>query len=196
MHREGEREGIAGKDLGGAVALVDVAIDHQRARDEGLGREHADGHRDVVENAETGAVGRMRVVAAARGVAGDAVGEREVRGRERAAHGGAGAGEDIGADGQADAAHRRLIERLIEHRADVSRRMGELDPRARRRLRLEGFVGADDAIGDQHLEEACELGHREAVALGQRRAVRRVMDDRQAHGAGLPAAALAIIVTI
>ena len=89
-----------------------------------------------------------------------------------------------------------MIERLIEHRADVSRRMGELDPRARRRLRLEGLLGADDAIGEKHLEEARELFHREAVALGQRRSVRRVMDDRQAHGAGLPAAALAIIVTI
>ena len=68
---------------------MDVEIDHHDAVDQPFAQQHARGYGDVIENAETGAVGGERVVAAARGVAGEPVLEGEAGGQHGTAIGGA-----------------------------------------------------------------------------------------------------------
>ena len=72
------------KDVGGAVALVHVEVDDEDPRDGPLGEQHRAGHADIVQRAEAGALRAPRVVAAAGRVAGDAVLERQPRGKQRA----------------------------------------------------------------------------------------------------------------
>ena len=73
MHREGEDARIAGEYVGGAVALVHVEVDDQHHADGALGQkcERRDGN--VVEGAEASVLRAPGMVAAAGGVAGDAV---------------------------------------------------------------------------------------------------------------------------
>ena len=83
VHREGEHAVVALEDRGGAVALMDVEVDHQRALDPAVGEQHPGRDRDVVEHAESRALLGEGVVAAARGVAGKAMLEREARRQQR-----------------------------------------------------------------------------------------------------------------
>ena len=74
MEREGEGFRLALEDRGGAVALMDVEIDHQRPLDQPLLAQNADRDGDIVEEAEARAMIGEGVVAAAGGVAGEPVG--------------------------------------------------------------------------------------------------------------------------
>src|SRR5262249_27022542 len=85
VHAEREHSFVAGEDLVRSVPLLYVEVDDRRARNTAvaLQRANRDGH--IVEDAESFAVRRKRVMRAPREVHGDAVLEGARRGRERAA---------------------------------------------------------------------------------------------------------------
>ena len=91
MHREGEDARLVGKDVGGAVALMDVEIDDQHASDEPLGEQQRGRDADIVEGAEPRALAAPGMMAAAGGVAGESRGERQPGGHDGACRGQAGA---------------------------------------------------------------------------------------------------------
>ena len=68
MQRHGEYGRIVVKNRGGAVPLVDVAIDHRCASNAAVAPKHARGHGDVVEHAVTLAAIAERVMRPARQV--------------------------------------------------------------------------------------------------------------------------------
>ena len=74
---DGEREhaGVRGKDLRGAVSLVNVEIDDRDAVDAVIALEGADGDGDVVEDAEAGAFGDEGVMRTSGERAAPAMGE-------------------------------------------------------------------------------------------------------------------------
>ena len=106
VHGEGEHGRIVREDRGGAVALVDVEVDHQRALDQPFALQSARGHRDVVEDAESGAAVRERMVRPAREVAGDTVVERGACCQHRPEDAGARSGEERCAPGESQPALR------------------------------------------------------------------------------------------
>ena len=119
MDREGEHARVVGEDRRGAVALVHVEVDHQRAADQPLGQQQAGGDRHVVEHAEAGAEAGEGVMAAAGGVAGDAMLQRQPGGQHRAGHGAAAAQRQHRRERQAQPAHRRRVQPLLQHAGDV-----------------------------------------------------------------------------
>ena len=183
VDREGEEIGRPAQAIGGAVTLVDVAIDHEGPRDRPLRVQGAGGHRDIVEDAEAGARVAARVVAAAGRAAGDALRQGEASRQQGSAHGGAGTGHHRFAHRQADIAldRRRNIQR--QDRLHVGAVVGNGEE-----IGAGGF-GADEPVQHesprhQDLGEPTILAHGEAVPLGQGRLIGRVEDDRQTHGRG------------
>ena len=73
MHREGEGARLVPQNVRRAVALMHVEIDDQDVAGGALGKQHQRGDRHVVEGAEAGALRASRMMAAAGGVAGNAV---------------------------------------------------------------------------------------------------------------------------
>ena len=146
-----------------------------------FGQQDAGGHRHVVEDAEARAEVGVGVVAAAGGVAGEAVLERQAGGQHGAGHRAAGAqGQGLG-HRQAEAPLLGGLEPLLQDGGDVARRVGELEPGAGGRLRHHDLLRQHEARLPQVGEEPPELRHREAVRLGQRRDVGRVVGDRDPH---------------
>ena len=184
VHREREHPRLVAEDGGGTVALMDVEVDHERPLDPCFGEQHAGRDRDVVEHAESRAVIGESVMAAAGGVAGEPVLEREPRGEQRAAVRGPRARRDLGRDRQTDPAHRRGIEGLAQHRLDVRRRVRQLEPGRGRRRRHVDLLRRDQAVLEQERHQSAELGHREAMARRHRRDIGGVMNHRQ-HGQDL-----------
>ena len=74
-----------------AVALVHIAIDHQRLSNRLFAPQHADRHRHIVENTETRTVPGKGMMATAGNIAGKALFQGETRRQECAAHGRAAA---------------------------------------------------------------------------------------------------------
>ncbi|MDK9708257.1 MAG: hypothetical protein OEL83_14530 [Desulforhopalus sp.] len=72
VEREGEDPGITMEDAGGAVALVQVAIDHHRRLDGAPVQENTEADGDVVEQAEAGGVSPVGMMEAAADVHADA----------------------------------------------------------------------------------------------------------------------------
>ena len=140
-----------------------VEIDDQRAADSSLSLKHADGDRDIVEDAEAGAVVRECVVATAGCAAGDAVIEGEACGQHGSAHRGLRAEGHRGRQGNANAPGRRGRQRLAEHTLDVAAIVNALEPGLRRRLGLDHPVAGRQAVLDQHLDQAGKLGSGEAT---------------------------------
>jgi hypothetical protein len=68
VEREGEHRRLAVEDCGGAVSLVDVAIDDGRAGDRAIAQQDSSRDRDVVEHAEPLTAVSERVVGSARQV--------------------------------------------------------------------------------------------------------------------------------
>ena len=73
MDGEGEDGVVLREDSGGAVAVVDVGINHHGAGDLFAGLQGANCHGYIVDSAEAFAVARVRVVKAAADVAAEAV---------------------------------------------------------------------------------------------------------------------------
>ena len=70
-----------------------------------------------------------------------------------------------------------------KHLLDPGAVMGKAEFVVAGELRNLETVGSNETVLHQHLGEAAELAHREAVTLGHVRLVGRVVDDRQ-HRAG------------
>ena len=181
MEREGEGLRLALEDRGGAVALMDVEIDHQRPLDQPLLAQNADGDGDIVEEAEARAMIGEGVVAAAGGVAGEPVVECETAGEHGAADRRTAAPHQWGRERQTEAPHRAAVERQRQHRVYVSLVMGEGEPGAGRRQRLDEARRRDHAVLKQHVLDPAELPDGEAMAGRQRDGVVRVEDDRKSH---------------
>ena len=110
METEGEDVWVAGEDAGGAVALVDIKVDHGETSERGLGAEMGDGDGNIVADAEAGAFGVKSVV----GAAGECAADSILQGRLRGGEGGASAGkcalDELGGPEKADAADGVVVE--------------------------------------------------------------------------------------
>lgn len=106
----GEDTGILGEDGVGAVALVGVGVDDEDAGVGGVKVEGADGDGDVVEHAVAEAPVGEGVVGATGEVTGEALAEGGVEGGEGATGFEAGAEEEGGAGGKAEANGSGMIE--------------------------------------------------------------------------------------
>ena len=73
MHGEGENGGIMLKNLSGAVALMNVQIDHKRPLDPAFRLQQSCRNRNIVEDAKPGPLIGKRMMAAACGIAGKPV---------------------------------------------------------------------------------------------------------------------------
>ena len=177
--------GIAGEDRRRTVALVDVEVDHQRMADQPLGQQHPSRHGDVVEHAEAGAEAGERVVAAAGGVAGDAVLQRQPGGQHGAGDGAAAAQRQHRRERQAQPPDRRRVEPLLQHGGDVEAVVRELEPGARCGFRHELLRGQQQTGTAQMRQQMREFRHREAMRRRQRRHIGGMVDDGCAHASEL-----------
>ena len=182
MKREGEDLRLALEDCGGAVALMDVEIDHQGPLDQPFAAQHADGDGDIVEEAEARAVAGEGMVAAAGGVAGEPLLQREAAGEHGPAHGGAAAAHERVRERQPEAADGAAVERQPQHRVNIGFFMSERQPRARRRGRFNEARRRNHAVLQQHVLDPAELPDGEAMAGRQRDRVVGMKDDREGHG--------------
>ena len=103
------------------------SIDQRRAR-QPLGEQHAGGDRDVVEHAEPDTEAGEGMMAAAGGVAGDAVLQRQAGGQDGAGDGAAAAQGQDRRQRQAEPTDRRRIEPLLEDAGHIAAVVGELEP--------------------------------------------------------------------
>ena len=183
MEREGADAGVGREDAGGAVALVDVAVDDEDAGDAALVEEGAGGDGDVVEDAVAGAALGPGVVRAAGHVGGEAVLQREAGGERGAAGGEEGAAGDGGGARQADAAGLLGRHRDVGDALDVGEVVDGGGTGGRDRGRGEGAAfGRKDAADGEGGAERAVLGHREGMAGAERRDVVGVEDDGKGHG--------------
>ena len=168
MQRERERVGVAAEQVGGAVALVDVAVDDERALHEAARaqlRERAD---DVVEQAVAAREGAAGVVGAPAEVHRDPVRER-VPGRLHGARDRAEATLDqLGRPRQAEPAllaHAQLAE------ADAAQQLAVVHALEQRPCDGLGLVdllrGREAELEDAPAQQRV-LGEREAVTRWQR----------------------------
>ncbi len=125
-------------------------------------------------------------MAAAGGVAGNAVLERKPRRQHRSAHRGQAATHHRFLQRQADAPHAGRVQAAAAHALHVARRMRELEPGSLRRYGLVHLLRFHQRRLQQQLEQPAELGHGEAVARRERRAVMGVIDERDAHVSVFP----------
>ena len=181
MHGKGRDPLLAHQDVGGAVALVNVEIDHQDAADPFPVEQRERGNGDIVEGAETGATRAAGMVAAARPVAGDAVFQRQF-GREKRAGGcQPGTARDPLVDRKADLALDRVRHLAGDHLRHIVRRMGKLE-----RIRI-GWFGAMDvgAMGKtrfgEHLDQPAIFAHRKSMVARKPGVVVGMVDDGQVH---------------
>ncbi len=179
MHREGGDPRLLLEDRCGAVALMDVEINHHRPADAAFGEQQPGRDRDVVEHAKASTVLGEGMVAAAGGVAGQAVLERQAGGQHGAAAGRLGAGGDRGRDRQADPARDRGRHPLGQDRLDIGWRMDQLQPGCRSRHGRMDLSRLDQAARQQMRHELAEFLHRKSVPGRQRCHIRGMMDDRQ-----------------
>ena len=120
--REGVR--VRAEQVGGAVALVDVAVDHQRPLGEVLGAQLAERRDDVVEQAVAAREGAAGVVGAAAEVHGDAALQRVPRRRQRAGHRAPPALDQLGRPGQPEPALLAHAQLAV---ADAPQQLGVVD---------------------------------------------------------------------
>lgn len=193
---KGEDGGIGAEGGGGAVALMDVAVQHDGAVDAPLTLQDADGDGGIVEDAEALAVAGAGVVRAARQVHRDPpparrrLVQRRARGGDGRATGAAGALDHLRAPRKADAPLLQRGQRAFagggQVRGLVHQR--QLVPRCVGRLRQ--LVGTQHALGQAALAHPGVLYHRETVshrqrqnvAVGVERAHRSAPEPGAGHG--------------
>ena len=183
MDREREDARLGGEEPRRAVALVDVEIDHQRARDHALGQQEVRGHRDIVEHAEPRPARAVGMMAAAGGIGRRAVFEREAGGKDRSGHRAARAHRDGRRHLETDAPLARRLHARVEDLMDIVPVMGELEPARRGGDRtVEAVLAGHQPVRDQPVGDRPELAHGKAV---RRRHVARhigvVEDDGKRH---------------
>ena len=125
VEREGEGLRLVLEDRGGAVALMNVEIDHQRPLDQSFLTQDPDCDGDIVEEAEACAVVGEGMVTAAGRVAGQSMLERETAGEHGAANRRAPPAHKCLGQRQTETADSAAVERERQHRVHVSLVMGE-----------------------------------------------------------------------
>jgi hypothetical protein len=148
--------------IGGAVALVNVQVDDERAADLSRPLQRQGRDRDVVEDAEAGARRALPVVAASRGRAGEAVPEGKPGGEERAAGRVLRAAGHAGIDRQADAPLDVRRHGGGQDRLDIGSVMRERDHVGRSRFRDREPVRGEPRLREAR-RQAGILPHRKAV---------------------------------
>ena len=183
MHGKGEGARLVAQDVGGAVALVHVEIDDQNVPGQPLVQQDQRRHGHVVEGAEAGALRAPRMVAAAGGVAGDAMAQRKPGRKHRAARRKLRAPRHARIHGEADLALDKGRHRAGQNLFDIGRVMRQFEPCGRRRLGLVGVLRTKQAAGLQRLDQQRVLAHGKAVAGDEAGIVVAMMDDgeRQAE---------------
>ena len=179
VHREGEHVGVVGEDGGGAVAVMHVEIDDERAADPAGALEDADRDGDVVEHAEAFGPAGHGVVRAAGEVAREPLGERHQRGVDRPLHGDAGAPDERWAPRQPHPPF--LVAALCAPRQfiEVVPRVDEQQVRPVGLARRNHVLRSDHAFAEQQPMQCREFPHREGVARRERHEV--VVAVRDAH---------------
>ena len=182
MHGEREHGGVFRENGSGSIALVDIQIDHGRAGGEPVAAQGENGHRQVVEHAESGAFAAKRVVRAAGQVAAEAPLHGVARGRQRAAYRGQRAAYQLRRPREADAAHHALTDGAVQNRLHVCgivRQFNGGGIRQGRRLKIVNAVR-----GQERAQEGI-LFDRELVARRQRDGVVVAVKEAWArmHGA-------------
>ncbi len=170
MQRERERARVGSEDVGGAVALVHVAVDHQHALGEPVAAQRGDRHGDVVEEAVAARERVPGMVRAAAEVQRHAVLQRMPCRRDRAGDRPAPALDQLGRPRQPEAAllaHRQPTVADAREQVAVVHRAQLLPPD---RARLVQLAGAHEPVRDDALREQLVLVERELVARRQREA--------------------------
>lgn len=103
VHRQREDIRIVTEDFRGAIALMNVEINDGRALNHSIGPQLLDGDGNVIEDAESGALGAHRVMRAAAESGAESAGQRFVGGADRSAHGRERTLHQLRGPGKADA---------------------------------------------------------------------------------------------
>ena len=171
VQRDRERVRVGAEEVGGAVALVDVAVDHERALGEAARAQLAERRHDVVEQAEAARERVARVVRAAAEVHRHAVLERVPRRRQRARHRAPRRARRAAGDhGSPSPRCSRTLSPPSRIRASSARVVHALEHRPRHRFGLVDLLGACDAVRDHPRPQQRVLVDREAMPRGEREA--------------------------
>lgn len=164
-----------------AVTLVHVEIDDQDVLGGTFGEQHQRSDGDVVEGAEPRALRAPRMMAAAGGVAGNAVDKRQPCRQNRAAGGELCPQRNTWPHRKADLALDLFRHRTSDDLIDIISRMGKLQPGGRRRLGHRQRLGLDQTPDVQGLHQQRIFAHRKAMIDGEASVVIGVVDDLQGH---------------
>src|SRR4051794_7147235 len=183
VQRQREAARVAGEELGGAVALVDVAVDHEDAAEPRLGPQGGNRDDDVVEQAVAAALRERGVVRAAAEVHPDAAGERVARGVDRAERRAPAALDELARPRQPQRALLARRELASSHAVEVR---AVVDPREqipRRGLRAAPLA---EPLALDRLAQEPVLRQREAVPPREREAVAIVRPEPHPAQYGRP----------
>ena len=173
VHREGEGRGVVGEDRRGAVPVVDIEIDDERAAESALGAERADRDRDIVEGAVPLARVAEGVVGTAREIRRDPPRpvERGARRGDRPADRKARAADEPRRPDDADPAFLVAREAAIAEFREIARVVHEGEELPRALLRLAEVPRMREPLGDERVVEQRVLPHGKRVPLGKRQLV-------------------------
>ena len=170
-----------GKKRRGAVALMHVAIEDQYAADPTAFQQIVADHGQVVKNAEAGGMVIVRMVRAARQMAGHAVLQRLFGRQQRATHRTHCALRQGLAPRQAEAALVFAGQVPAHVALDVRRIMGQSQNIAWADVRAQQLGVSGQAAFDQVVAQQTEFIHRKAMLSREIRAVIIVVDEWQGH---------------
>ena len=185
VQRQGEDGRVIAKDRRGAVALVNVEVDHCNAKEVAmppvpLGLHQPRGHRRVVEHAIAAAAIGVGVMRTAGEVGGHTLSQRRARCTDRRPD---RAPRPLGhawRPWKPDLALLRGIQQPFGHRSDVSRGVRQCQLALGCRRRLAHHQPA--RVRGQPIAQALVLGHRKAMPCRQRQ--NEVVGIEGLHGAG------------
>ena len=177
MGREGEHPGITGKDPGRGIPLVHIEIHHQQPLHQTLVQQHLGGNGDVIEDAEAAAVVGEGVVGPPRQMAGQTMLQRQPCCHHRAAHGQPGASDQRMCCRQADTTLGLAIQLTSGEGLVIGAWMHQFQPTPGAGQWLVKLLGPCQRARLEAFPQQFEFGHREAMARGQRSAVKRVVNE-------------------
>ena len=184
MHRAGEDVRPVGKDARRPVALMNITIEDQDGSRRALLDQAGRAVGEIIEHAISGAMGKMGVMRAAGGMAGQTEFKRLARRQQRAVHRKEGPVGQNPAPFQAKRADGVGIERAVGNRVDISLvlRAQQIGTACRFRLHA-GELPVDPVLGKPPHQRR-KFGRREPVSLGKRNIIIGVGNKRQhrAHG--------------
>ena len=162
---------------------MNVAVDDEDLRHIAIGDHQTSCDGDIVEDGEAGTLVGARVMTAAGRIAGEALGERQAAGEDRAARRRPRAHCHALVHLEADLPLDPLGHRLAEHLIHITRVMGEPQPAGKGRGGNVPAVLFDESIGEEDIRELRKLRHRKAVRGVETGVEGGMMDDGKPHGA-------------